>query len=120
MLSGWSRIFVFLAVAAVIANAHCFGNCASEACTSTKGPSSTCHHKKSPDQDTARCSHQHAEFAAPKAGDAKLNVVTVSAVLPAPSAVVGSILPEAVFLSSPEIGSPPGHLFNSTTSILRI
>jgi len=32
MLSGWSRIFVFVAVAAVIANAHCFGNCASEIC----------------------------------------------------------------------------------------
>lgn len=120
MLSGWSRIFVFVAVAAVIANAHCFGNCASEICTSAKAPSSTCHHKKSPDQDTARCSHQHAEFAAPEDGNAKLNVATVSDVLPSPSAVAGAISLVPVFGSNPEIGPPPGHLFNSTTSVLRI
>jgi hypothetical protein len=120
MLSGWCRIFVFVTVAAVIANAHCFGNCPSEACTPTKAPSSICHHKKSPDQDTARCSHQHAEFAAPEAGVAKLNAVTTSAVLPALSAVAGTTLPEPVFLSRPEIGSLPAHLCKSTTSVLRI
>jgi hypothetical protein len=120
MVSGWIRAFVFVAMTALIANAHCFGNCASEACSSTKAPSNSCHHKKSPDRDTARCWHQHSVFAAPEAGITKPNVETANAVLPAPSTVAGTVLPEPVFGSRSEIGSLPCHVLSFTTSVLRI
>src|SRR5262245_33925621 len=119
MLAGWSRAFVWVAILALFANVHCLANCASEACNSTKAPSSSCHHKKAPDPDTVRCSHQPSEFTAPEADIAKVSVATTVAVLPAPSAFAGSVLPEPVFLPHPDIGSPPV-LFSFATSILRI
>jgi hypothetical protein len=120
MFSGWSRVFVLVAVAALIANAHCFGSCASEGCSSTKTPSNSCHHRKSSGEDTARCSHQHSEFAAPEAGIAKVNVATAAAMLPVPAAGAGTVLSEPVLLAQSNTGSPPGHSLSSTISVLRI
>jgi len=120
MLSAWSRAFVFVAIVALLGSAHCLGNCALEAYRSTKAPSNSCHHKESHNPDSAPCSHQHSEFAAPEAGIAKVKAATAAAAIPVPSDFVATILPEPVFLSHPAIGSPPGRLFRLTASVLRI
>lgn len=118
MLVGWSRALVLVAVAALIGNSQCFGNCASATCSSPKTPSNSCHHQKSSDKDTARCSHQHSELAAPEAGFAKIHTTAAIAILPANSTAAITI--ESQFLSQFNNGSPPGNRSGSTISVLRI
>jgi hypothetical protein len=119
MLRNWSRAFVFIALAALVANAHCFGNCVSETCRSTKAPSNSCHHQKPSHQDAARCSHQHSEFAAPES-IGKVNVETAAAAFTLPAACDGTVLLEPVFVAQGTAVSPPGRLFSSPISVLRI
>src|SRR5262245_12863044 len=107
MLAGWSRAFVWVAIVALLANVHCLANCASEACSPTKAPSTSCHHKNTPAPDTTRCSHPASEFTAPEADLAKVSVATTVAVLPAPLSFAGCVLPEPVLLPLADIGSPP-------------
>ena len=120
MLSRWSRAFVLVAVAALIANAQCFGSCVTGACSSTKAPSNSCHHHKSPDndKDTTRCLHQHSYFAGPEAGIAKVTIV--SAILPALTDSSAAISVDFKFLPKLDTGSPPGCRSGSTISVLRV
>jgi hypothetical protein len=105
-----------IALAALFANAYCFGNCASDACSSSKTSSDGCHHQKSPDKDTARCSHQHSEFAGPETGIAKITVISADAV-PAPITV--DVTPAVRhFASSLDTGPPASK--HTTISVLRI
>jgi len=120
MSSGWSRAFVFVGLVALIANAPCFGNCASEACSSTKTPSNSCHHHKSSPEDSARCSHQHSEFAAPETDIVKVNIAAAVAILPALTSDSAAGTVESHFLSQFDTGSPPGNHSGSTISVLRI
>ena len=120
MLSCWTRAFALVALAAFIGNAQCFGTCASAACGSTKPPSKTCHRHKSSDEDTARCSHQHLEFAAPEAGFAKVAISAAIAILPALTSNSAAVALETQFLGRLDMGSPPGSLYGSRTSVLRI
>jgi hypothetical protein len=115
-----SRASVFVAVAALILNAQCFGNCASEPCNSTKVPSRSCHHEKSSGEDTARCSHQHSEFAGPETDIAKVKVAAVVAILPASASGSAAIITESRLLSQVDTGSPPGGRSGSAISVLRI
>jgi hypothetical protein len=120
VFSRWSRAFVFIAVAALIANAHCFGDCASDAYPSTKTPPNSCHHQKSSHEDTVRCSHQQSEFTGPDIGIAKVNVGGAVAILPALVLDAVAISSQSRFLSQLDTGSPPGNGCCSTISVLRI
>jgi hypothetical protein len=114
----WSRAFVLIALAALFANAYCFGNCASDACSSSKTSSSGCHHQKSPDKDSARCSHQHAEFAGPETGIAKVTMATANAVPAAITVDWDVASADSHFASHPDTGPPPDK--HAAVSVLRI
>jgi hypothetical protein len=113
-----SRAFILIAIATLFANAYCFGNCASDACGSPKTSSSGCHHQKSPDKDSARCSHQHSEFAGPETGIAKVTMTTADAV-PAAITVDWDVAPADSHFASPlDTGPSPGK--HATIFVLRI
>jgi hypothetical protein len=119
MLLGWTRAIVLVALAALIGNAHCFGNCVSAACGSPKSTSSGCHHQKPSSQDSAGCSHQHSELAAPETGIAKINIAAPAAILPALTSDSATVAIELQFVSLFNTTSPPGSP-GSRISVLRI
>ena len=115
MLSGWSRLLVLFAAAALLANAQCYGTCGA-AGKSPQAPSNGCHHHKSSPEDQG-CPHRHAEFAGPEAAVANVTVTSeVSIVLVmAGSAAVMELAPLRA-----HNGSPPGNQVQSPISNLRI
>jgi len=102
-----SRAFILIAIAALFANAYCFGNCASDACSTSKTSSSGCHHHKSPGKDSARCSHQHSEFAGPEIGIAKVTLATTDAPPAAIALDRGTTSADRDFASPLDTGPPP-------------
>ena len=119
MIVAWTRAVVLVAVAALIGNANCFGNCASSACSPDKTAPKGCHHQK-PDRDTAQCSHQHPEFAGPENGLAKASVATIICIAPPISPTSIPVSTEASFLSEVDTGPPSGCASGSSISVLRI
>jgi len=118
MLSGWSRAFVLIAVAALLANAWCYGACATAACQPPQIPTNGCHHHHPSPQDHG-CPHQHPEFAGPEAAVANVSVtgtVSPEAVVVARSAPVTDLVPPP----QSDNGWPPGNPVRSSISILRI
>lgn len=121
MHSGWMRVFVLVAVAAVLANAHCYGTCGNTDCGSAPTPSNNCHHQKSSHENHAPCPHQHSDFAGPEAAIAKAGIATAILVLPALTADSTAIVTQPEFLSGFDTGSPPGVRGCSfAVSVLRI
>jgi hypothetical protein len=120
MRSGWIRAFVLFAAAVLIANAQCYGACATVTCGSAQTPAGSCHHNKSSHESNAGCVHQHSEFTSPEAGVAKVNVATAIPILAVLTTDVTIAAPEQLHLSQAEIGSPPGGRILTTISVLRI
>jgi len=120
MLCGLTRAFVLFGAAALIANAQCYGTCATVACGSAQTPSGSCHHNKSSHESNGGCLHQHSEFTVPEVGVAKVNVATAIPILAVLTADVTIAAPELLRLPQADIGSPPGGCVVSTISVLRI
>src|SRR6266536_196347 len=114
MLSGWTRTFVLFASAALLANAQCYGSCATVTCGSPQTPSGSCHHNKSSHESNAGCVHQHSEFTGPEVGVAKINVATPIPILAVLSADVTVAAPERLHLPQADVGWPPGRRICST------
>ncbi len=120
MLPSLTRAFVLVAVAALVANAQCYGSCATVTCSSAQTPSGSCHHNRSSHESSAGCVHQHSEFTRPEVGFAKVNVATAISILAVLTADVTIASPERLRLPQADIGSPPGAPILSTISVLRI
>ncbi len=119
MQSGWIRAFVLVAVAALLGNAQCYGNCSGIPCGSTHKPSDGCHeHQKSSHED-ARCPHQHSEFASPEVGAAKISLAIGTVSVPVLAVDSAADFTESRLLVHANTGSPPGAI-SSTISVLRI
>lgn len=120
MQSGWIRVFVLVAVAALVWNAQCYGNCYSTVCGSPDTQSDSCHHHQKSSHDDARCPYQHSEFASPEVGIAKISLAIGA--LGVPVLAVDSIdaLTEAHLLTQPDTGPSPRGGISSTISVLRI
>jgi hypothetical protein len=120
MHAGWIRAFALIAMVALLANAHCYGKCASTACVSAKAPSSSCHQKKSSPADSAPCPHQHSQVKG-EAGIAKVNFeAATNLTLSLPTANSSAAMMHPGFLIRPNSGSPPIGGVSSTISVLRI
>ena len=120
MLSSLTRAFVLVALAALVANAQCYGSCATVTCGSAQTPSGSCHHNRSSHESSAGCVHQHSEFTGAEVGVAKVNVATAIPFLAVLIATVTIAAPERPQLPQADIGSPPGGRILSTISVLRI
>jgi hypothetical protein len=122
MGSGWIRVFVLVAAAALLANVQCYATCWSDAYNSPQTPpANSCHHQKSSHEDTAPCSHQHSDFAAPGVGSGKVSVAAVTLILPTLQADSGPVVIDPPFMSQLNADSPPGSgHFRPTVSVLRI
>ena len=120
MRSSLTCLFVLIAAVALIANAQCYGTCATVTCGSGQTPDGHCHHNKSSHQSDAACGHNHSEFTGPEVGVAKINVTTAIPLAAVPTANVTIAAPERLHLPLADIGSPPGGRVLSTISILRI
>src|ERR1017187_5288821 len=93
MLSGWSRALVLITAAALLANAQCYGNCATALPKSPRAPAKSCHHHKSAPEDQG-CPHGHPEFSGPEPAAATVSITgTVSPVLVAAAASGASMEP---------------------------
>jgi hypothetical protein len=77
------RVLVLSIVAAFVANAGCYGTCATGDCHSGELPSShSCpHHQKSPPPSRSICEQQHPSFTGPANGNglAELHAAAASA-----------------------------------------
>jgi hypothetical protein len=121
MRSGWIRVFVFVVVAALLANAQCFGYCFSAACGSAQTPPNSCHHQKPSQGDPAPCPHQHSEFSGPEVGIAKISLETTTIlILPVLAGDLSAAVTEPPILIRSDSGSPPVGGACSTISVLRI
>lgn len=122
MHSSWIRAFALIAVAALLANAQCYGTCGSAAYGSTQTHSTnSCHHQKSSHENDAPCPHQHSDFTGPAVGITKVTVAAATPILPMFEADSSAGVVESQFLSQVLIGSPPGSShFCPTVSVLRI
>jgi len=118
MLSGWSRALVLIAAAALLANAQCYGACATAACKPPQIPTNACHHHQ-PSPEDKGCPHGHPEFAGPETAAA--NVSVTGTVSPEAVVVAGSApVMDLVLPLQADTGSPPGYPVRSSISILRI
>ena len=120
MRSGWIRVFVLFAAAALVANAQCYGTCATVTCGSAQSPGGSCHHDKSSHERNAGCVHQNSEVTGPEVGVAKVNVATVIPNVGVLTADVTIAASERLHLPQAYIGSPPGGRIFSTISVFRI
>src|SRR5580658_411872 len=119
MRSEWIRAFVLFAVAALLGNAQCYGNCYGAICGSVQTPSDSCHQHQKSSHDDARCPYQHSEFASPELGIAKISLAMGTLGVPAPAADSMDAFAELQLLTKSDTG-PPGGDICSTTSVLRI
>jgi hypothetical protein len=122
MGSGWIRIFVLVAVAALLANVQCYGTCSTAAIDPTHAPSTnSCHHEKSSHEDLAPCPHQHSDCSGPEIRTASVSVAAATLILPMLQAGSSAVVIEPQFVSQLDTGSPPGAShFRPTVSVLRI
>jgi hypothetical protein len=120
MQSGWIRVFVLVAVAALVWNAQCYGNCYSFICGTVQTPPDSCHQHPKSSHDDARCPYQHSEFASPEVGIAKISLAIGTIGVPAPRVDSIDALAELRLPTQPDTGPPPGGEISSTISVLRI
>src|SRR5258708_1230972 len=120
MHSGYIRACALVAVAALLANAQCYGACGSSACGSAQTPSNSCHHHKSSHEDAAPCPHQHPEFAGPEVGIANISLAMAPPTLLVLTADSTPVFAAPQLLSRPNTGPPPGGDICSRVSVLRI
>jgi hypothetical protein len=120
MAASWSRVFVLVAVIALMASAECIGNCSARACNPVEVPTNSCHHHKSPVEDIAHCSHQHSDFSAPEAGIASVNIAATAAEFAAPAADFETPIFAPIRSSQADVDPPLGLTSSSAISVLRI
>jgi hypothetical protein len=120
MQSGWIRAFVLVAVAALLGNAQCNGNCKSIIRGTVQTPSDSCHQHPKSSHDDARCPYQHSEFASPEVGIAKISMAIGA--LGVPVLAVDSIDPlaELRLQTQPDTSPPSNGDISLTISVLRI
>jgi hypothetical protein len=122
MGSGWIRVFVLVAVVALLANVQCYGTCWSGGYCPTQTTSTTsCHHQKSSHEDAVPCPHQHFDFTGPEIGIAKVSATAATLILPMLQADSSAVVLEPQLVSQLDNNSPPGSShFCPTFSVLRI
>ncbi len=108
-----------MALATLLANATCYGTCATAACGESQPSPGSCHHHKPSHEHSAGCLHRHAEFTSPEAGIATASMAAVPIHLAFSGAPVVFLL-EPQILSGLNTDSPPGNCAFSAISILRI
>lgn len=113
-------MFVLVAVAALVWNTQCYGNCYSTVCGSPDTPSDSCHRHQKSSHDDARCPYQHSEFASPEVGIAKISLAIGTPGVPLLAIDSNDGFAESQLLTQPDTGSPPGGNISSTSSVLRI
>src|SRR5258707_5085132 len=119
MLVRCTRAVVVLALAALIGNAYCFGNCAIAACASANATPQSCHEHEQSDGDTARCPHLHPEFAAPETGLAKVTLATIG-IVPVIAEISATVPTEQSLVLRLDTGPPYAHHSASSISVLRV
>ena len=120
MQLGWIRAFVLVAVAALVWNAQCYGNCYSTVCGSADTQPDSCHRHQKSSHDDARCPYQHSEFASPEVGIAKISLAIGVLGVPAPAVDSIAVFTDSKPLIQADTGPPPGSDISSTISVLRI
>jgi hypothetical protein len=120
MQSGWIRAFVLVAVAVLLGNAQCYGDCFSHVCGSAPAPSNSCHRHSQSSHDDAPCPYPHSELARPEVGIAKINLATGTLIVPALAVDSTAVFTDSQPLIHVNTGSPPGGDICSTISVLRI
>jgi hypothetical protein len=115
MICGQTRTIILAIVVTLIANAQCYGYCATVACNPAPASSNHCHHHKSPHDNRAGCLERPSAFTGPEYREAAFNPATVIAILPF-FAVDAIFFRQTPFLSAHDSGSPP----SPAISILRI
>jgi len=119
MLSGWSRAFLLLTVATLVAYVQCYGACVA-ARGSIQAPASSCHHKQPSRHSDAGCQNSHAEFAGPEAGIAKAGAAVSFPVIAVPTTGRITAAFEGLDFALPVTGAPPGGSSFFDGFILRI
>ena len=115
------RALILVVMSALLANAQCYGACATADCHPAQPSSSgSCHQHKTPPAPGV-CQHQHTSISGPESGPDLAKAGTASHPLLAVLVVMPAIATElsAVTLS-PLFGSPPRAGANGRISILRI
>ena len=119
MQSGWIRAFVLVAVAALLGNAQCYGNCNSIIRGTVQTPSDSCHQHPKSSHDDARCPYQHSEFAGPEVGIAKISLAIGALGVPVLAVDWIAAFAELRLPTRADTGPPPGCDVSSTISVLR-
>lgn len=124
LIEGWIlllRVFILVAVSALIANAQCYGACATAECHAQQPSSSgSCHQHKTPAAPGV-CQHQHASVSGPESGPALAKADAASHPLLAALVVMPAIATElSTATILPFSGSPPRPGIRGGLSILRI
>jgi hypothetical protein len=120
MLADWTRLSVLVAVAALLANVQCYGNCVTAACKAAQMPLGGCPHHKSSHDGQVVCLHQHSEFIGPESAFAKASVVQAAPIVPLLTSRSVVVPAGLVLLLRANTGSPlDSHTFPAV-SILRI
>lgn len=124
LIEGWIlllRVFILVAVSALIANAQCYGACATAECHAQQPSSSgSCHQHKTPAAPGV-CQHQHASVSGPESGPALAKADAASHPLLAALVVMPAIATELSTVTIlPFSGSPPRPGISGGLSILRI
>ena len=116
------RLFVLVAMAALVLNVQCYATCWSDANISTQtAPTKSCHHQKSSHEGAAPCLHQHSDFTGPEVATSKVSVAAATLILPTLQADSNAVAIAPQFASQRNTGSPPGSSpFHLTVSVLRI
>jgi hypothetical protein len=107
---------VWIALAALLANAQCYGICGGADCGfAHQSPAGGCHHRQSSPEKSAACTHQQAELTVHADGIACAFV----AIAPSGTAAIFP-MPERALSAPSNGGSPPGASNLITISALRI
>jgi len=119
MLAGCIRVFVLIAVGALLAGVQCSGDCVIAAC-GAQTPAGGCHHQKSSHEGQAGCLHQHSEFTGPESAVAKASNAQSAPIVPLLTRGSTALLAEPALLLRAHTESPrDSHVFPAV-SILRI
>jgi hypothetical protein len=115
------RALIFVVMSALLANAQCYGACATaEVHPSQPSSSGGCHQHKTPSTPGV-CQHQHASISGPEIGHDLAKAGAASHPLLAAIVVMPAIATELVAVTvAPFPGSPPRPGISGRISILRI
>jgi hypothetical protein len=120
MLAGWTRVSVWVAVGALLANVQCYGNCGTAACKAAQMPLGGCPHHKSSHDGQVGCLHQHSEFIGTESDVANASVAKTTPIVSVLTSCSTAVLLESVLLLRAHTGSPPHNHAFTAVSVLRI